>query len=249
MILRSSSSSRIRASNITNEYPLPPHEKKRKRASAAAANNKKPHLEKVRNEDISSYNLEKGPDRQLLDDLAILPAANGLCKCKVCDVRISKTTVMVGVKSFFKLRGCTFPSMSWVHPLCGLRFASTVSLIGDSKRATTRKCKRCEAILCKRYENEDNDRGDGIDASPLVTVQATLCILVQLQKSRHYFCVKCLYDSASPECRDRDRNAEENYSHGDSVDKRVNLGIPCEEISDFPSLNPELQSVARKMFH
>ena len=65
MIFRSSSS-RIRASNITNENPLPPHEKKRKRASAAAANNKKPHLEKVRNEDISSYNLEKGPDRQLL---------------------------------------------------------------------------------------------------------------------------------------------------------------------------------------
>ena len=65
MIFRSSSS-RIRASNVTNENPLPPHEKKRKRASAAAANNKKPHLEKVRNEDISSYNLEKGPDRQLL---------------------------------------------------------------------------------------------------------------------------------------------------------------------------------------
>lgn len=235
MILRSSSAIR-RSSKSNIEYQPLPVTKKRSRSEAGTK--KQQRTQKKNN----TENTET--DRQLLEDVIILPATNGLCKCKVCGAKISKATCKVGVKSFFKLRGCTFPSMSWVHPACALRFASAASLrgnTGSNKKSTTRKCKHCEAIL---YEFDESKR----EAFETTAADETLCILVQLKRSCHYFCGKCFYESAAPECRNR--GAEEaNDGQDDSTEDRVRLGIPCEDIADFSTLSSALQSTARKMFY
>ena len=240
MILRSSSG-RLRLSKSSIENQPPPQAKNRKKAVTTNKKQRDPKKNTIAK--TSSSNMkDTETDRQFLEDVTILLAANGLCKCKVCDVRISKGTLKVGVKSFFKLRGCTFPSMSWVHPTCALRFASAASLRGNTdsnKKSTTRKCKHCDAILCKADE--------GNTETVAAVEDASLCVLVQLKKSCHYFCGRCFYESAGPDRTDR--GAEEDDGQDDSAENRVRLGIPCEDIADFSTLSPVLQSVVRKMFY
>eukprot|EP01036_Dinobryon_divergens_P028612 gene28612-37587_t len=229
-----------RSSKSNIEYQPLPVAKKRSRREAGTTKQ-----QRTQKKNTSSPNTENTEtDRQLLENVTILPATNGLCKCKVCGAKISKATCKVGVKSFFKLRGCTFPSMSWVHPACALRFASAASLrgnTGSNKKSTTRKCKHCEAILCEF----DESMREALE--PAATTAETLCILVQLKRSCQYFCGKCFYESAVPECRDS--GTEANDGQDDSTENRVRLGIPCEDIADFSTLSPALQSVARRMFY